>query len=58
MEELKEKSDSESFDDEREKLLNIRKAREAELLGEKVKNLENDLKMKDLEHSQNLKRLE
>lgn len=58
MEELKEKSDSESFDDEREKLLNIRKAREAELLGEKVKNLENDIKMKDLEHSQNLKRLE
>ena len=42
MEELKEKSDSESFDDEKEKLENIRKGLKADQLEETVKNLLND----------------
>ena len=39
LEALKEKSDSESFDDEKEKLLNVKKAREADMLKEEIKNL-------------------
>ena len=46
MEELKEKSDSESFDDEKEKLENIRKGLKADQLEETVKNLINDQKVK------------
>ena len=40
LEELKEKSDSESFDDEKEKLLNVKKAMQVDKLKEDVKNLE------------------
>ena len=49
LEELREKSDSESFDDEKEKLLNVKKAREAEMLTETVKNLTNDIKIMQME---------
>ena len=44
IEELREKSDSESFDDEKEKALNVKKAMEAENLREDKKNLLNELK--------------
>ena len=43
MEELKDKSDSESFDDEKEKLLNVEKAMEADRLKERLKNLRGDI---------------
>lgn len=39
LDELRDKSDSESFDDEKEKLLNVKKAMEADQLKEQVKNL-------------------
>ena len=58
LEALKEKSDSESFDDDKEKLLNVKKARESEQLAEKILNLENDIKIKDLENKSNILRLE
>lgn len=44
IEELREKSDSESFDDEKERVLNVKKALEAQQLGEDVKNLKNEIK--------------
>jgi len=46
MEELKDKSDSESFDDEKEKLDNIRKGLKSDQFEEQVKNLVNDQKVK------------
>ena len=58
MEELKEKSDSESFDDEKEKLENIRKGLKSDQLEEQVKNLVNDAKVKQLEFESNIKRIE
>jgi hypothetical protein len=58
MEELKDKSDSESFDDEKEKLENIRKGLKSDQLEETVKNLNNDQKVKQLEFESNLKRIE
>ncbi len=39
LEELREKSDSESFDDEKERIMNVKKAQEAESLKERVKYL-------------------
>ena len=57
IEELREKSDSESFDDEKEKALNVKKAMEAENLREDKKNLLNELKQKEIEFNQNLARL-
>lgn len=56
--ELKERSDSENFDEDKEKLLNVKKAREAEILQEKVLNLENEVKIKELEYTSNSTRLE
>lgn len=44
IEELKDKSDSESFDDEKERILNVKKAMQAEKLKEEMKNLELELK--------------
>jgi hypothetical protein len=57
IEELREKSDSESFDDEKEKALNVKKAMEAENLREDKKNLMMEIKQKELEYQQNLARL-
>jgi hypothetical protein len=36
---LREKSDSESFDDEKERIMNVKKAQDAESLKERVKYL-------------------
>ena len=58
IEELKEKSDSESFDDEKEKLLNMKKAREAEMLTEKIKNLEVQIKLNQSDAKASMKRIE
>lgn len=58
LEELKDKSDSESFDDEKEKLLNVKKAMEADQLKEELKNLKLDMKSRELEYLTNLKRIE
>jgi len=58
IDELREKSDSESFDDEKEKLLNIKKAREAEMLMEKLKNAEVQLKLNKSDNEASLKRIE
>ena len=49
MEELREKSDSESFDDEKEKFLNVKKAMEADQLKEQIKNLKAEVKLKEQE---------
>ena len=49
MEELREKSDSESFDDEKEKVLNVKKAMEADQLKEQIKNLKAEVKQKEQE---------
>ena len=57
IEELREKSDSESFDDEKERVLNVKKALEAQQLGEDVKNLKNEIKQKELEFAQNFERM-
>ena len=43
IEELREKSDSESFEDEKEKLLNVEKALELGRVKENLKNLKLDL---------------
>ena len=43
LEELKDKSDSESFDDEKEKILNVKKAMEADQLKERNKVLKAEL---------------
>lgn len=40
VDELREKSDSESFDDEKQKILNVEKALEADRLRERVKNMQ------------------
>ena len=42
MNELKENSDSESFDDEMERILNMEKALEADRMRSKIKVLENE----------------
>lgn len=39
IEQLRDKSDSESFDDEKEKILNVEKALEADRLKAKVRNM-------------------
>ena len=39
MDELRDKSDSESFDDEKERIMNVQKAIESEQLKEKLKTL-------------------
>ena len=58
LEELKDKSDSESFDDEKEKLLNVKKAMESDQLKEQIKNLQSDMKTRELETVTNQKRIE
>jgi hypothetical protein len=45
--ELRDKTDSESFDDEKEKILNVEKALEADRLKERVKNLTVEIKTKE-----------
>jgi len=57
LEELRDKSDSESFDDEKEKLLNVEKALEADRLKERLKNLKIEVAQKDEELKSNLQRL-
>ena len=52
LEELREKSDSESFDDDKEKLLNVQKAGrgkalEADRLKTQVKNMQEEAKLKE-----------
>lgn len=49
MNELREKSDSESFDDEKERILNTQKALEAEQLRAKVRSMTAEIKTKDEE---------
>ena len=58
LEELREKSDEESFDDEKERILNVKKAMESEQLKEQVKSLKAELKSKKLESSSNFERIE
>ena len=55
--ELKDKSDSESFDDEKEKLLNVKKANQLDKLKEEVKNLELELKQAKQDGEANVTRL-
>ena len=45
LDELREKSDSESFDDEKQRILNVKKAMEADQLKEKLKNLNQEMKI-------------
>ena len=49
MEELREKSDTESFEDEKEKLLNVTKALESDRLSAQVKIMKADAKIKEEE---------
>ena len=58
IEELQEKSDSESFDDEKERILNVEKALESNRLKEKVKNLQTESKIKEEKTTAEIKRLE
>ena len=58
LEELKDKSDSESFDDEKEKLLNVKKAMQLDKLKEEVKNLELELKQLKFDNDANISRLQ
>ena len=58
LDELREKSDSESFDDEKERIMNVQKALEADQLKERLKNLKNDLLIKENEFRVNVKRVE
>ena len=58
VEELREKSDSESFEDDKEKLLNVQKALEADRLKTQVKNMQAEAKLKEEETRTNLDRLE
>jgi hypothetical protein len=55
---LRDKSDSESFDDEKEKLLNVEKALEADRLKERVRNLNNDMKILEDETKSNISRMD
>ena len=43
LDELKDKSDSESFDDEKERILNVQKANETEALKKKVEILKSEI---------------
>lgn len=58
IEELRDKSDTESFDDEKEKLLNVEKALEGDRLKEQLKIIKSEMKGKDEEVKQNMTRLE
>ena len=58
LDELREKSDSESFDDEKEKILNVKKAKENDQLKGKLKNLAQEMKINQGEAQENLKRVE
>ena len=58
VEELREKSDSESFEDDKEKLLNVQKALEADRLKTQVKNMQAEARLKEEESRTNLDRLE
>lgn len=58
LEELRDKSDSESFEDEKEKLLNVQKAMETEQLREQVKNLRQEIKDIASQNKENLDRLD
>jgi hypothetical protein len=58
VEELRDKSDSESFDDEKEKLLNVEKALELGRVKENLKNLKMDMQGKEDEFESNVKRME
>lgn len=57
-EELRDKSDSESFDDEKERLLNIKKANEADQLRNEVKNLNAEIETLKLDSKSNLYRIQ
>jgi len=57
-EELRDKSDSESFDDEKERLLNIKKANEADQLRNEVKNLNAEIETLKLDSKSNLHRIQ
>lgn len=58
LDELREKSDSESFDDEKQRILNVKKAMETDQLREKLKNLNQEMKIKEEEAASHLKRVE
>ena len=58
LEELREKSDSESFDDEKEKLLNVSKAMEADQLKERIKNMTAESEVVRNDFKVNMARLE
>lgn len=58
IEELRDKSDSESFDDEKERILNVKKALEADQLRVKVKNLEAEINELEKNHQVNVSKIE
>jgi len=58
IEELKDKSDSESFDDEKERILNVEKALELDRLKAKLANIKNEQKIVEEETKSTMKRLE
>lgn len=57
-EELREKSDSESFDDEKEKILNVEKALKADIMKGQIETLKVEAKSKKAEYDANLLRLQ
>ena len=58
LDELREKSDSESFDDEKTRLLNVQKALEGEQLKKRLASLQAEVQIKAEDAKQNLARLE
>ncbi len=58
MQELKQNSDSESFDDEMERVLNMEKALEVDRLNSRIKVLENEAVKWKFEKEFNTKRFE
>ena len=58
MEKLRENSDEESFEDEKEAALNTEKALLVDQMKEKVKNLQTDLKLRDSESKATVERYE
>ena len=55
--ELRDKSDSESFDDEKARIMNVQKALESEQLKIKVKALKSDILNQNEEFEQNMGRI-
>ena len=58
MDELRDKSDSESFDDEKTRILNVQKALEGEQLKKRLASLQAEIQIKGEDAKQNLSRLE